>query len=373
MDKEEGVNVNYEAEEDKEKIKLLLGGIKSVTGKATYSIKTIADKSSTDIKSVLSYASTNAVSNLKSVSANAEKGGKEVISAINSASNIASSGIKSSASNLNSIKNNAQNSSKEVLILLSTQAKNSTNIISMQAKSMILQFTNKTKYEFGDITKEILHRLLQQENTIQDTIILLKLLITVSATITPLAKVLPIAILLDALNFSLERQVGGKLLEVLASSLDSKFTAALFTNDDTMQLGDLAKRSVIKAISSFTGKDGYSTGDISQAVKEQIDDIHNNDNESIHPDSLSSNPVNAKKLELNFIGNTEFEQWDHAFMQSQPDDSVNALSYDNTNINNDNGNCNIDNDILLRTTVDNIVRNELDEWDAMFEKRFPPL
>ena len=297
---------SYDIIEDNDENKLL-DGIKSVTS----SIQQAATKSSTNLQSAMESASSTA------------------------------------ASNLQSIKKGTERNSKEVIRWIDNQAKNGTSIVGTKTKSMILQFTNKTSYEFGDVSKEILRRLTSQDNSIQDTIVLLKLFVTISASITPLAKVLPIAILLDALNFSLEKKIGGELLQVLASSLDERFTAAIFTSDDTFALGDFAKRSVINAISKFTGKEQYESGDIKNAVEQQMND----------------NNYDIPKLEFKLDGsNSEFEQWDKAFIQSHPDsDDIIA-----TNNNMDR----YDDDVLLKSTVDDIIRSEFDEWDAMFQEKY---
>ena len=130
-------------------------------------------------------------------------------------------------------------------------------------------------------------RLLKEENNAQGTTMLLKLLTTASAAIARLAKVLLIVASSDSLNFSLDRQVGGKLLEALASSLDSNFAVASFASNDAFQLGDIAKTSVTKAASSCTGKEEYSSGNISKVVKEHIDDDDVNISNNVNLDYLN--------------------------------------------------------------------------------------
>ena len=71
------------------------------------------------------------------------------------------------------------------------------------------------------------------------------------------------------------------------------------------------------------------------------------------------NQINDQKLEIKFINNSEFEQWDKAFVQSHPDAKEIIASDYNSN------------DELLQSTLDDIIRNELEELDAMFEKKYP--
>ena len=50
---------------------------------------------------------------------------------------------------------------------------------------------------------------------------------------------------------------------------------------------------------------------------------------------------------------------------AQSPDHFDAVSYDRNN----NDDAVDDEDIILRTTADDVVRNEIDEWDAILEKR----
>jgi hypothetical protein len=141
---------------------------------------------------------------------------------------------------------------------------------------------------------------------IQDAILLLKILLAIGATVGPLAELLPFTFLLEALNISIEQKVGGKVLEVLAKSLDSRIVGALFSSEDRSLIGDVAKRSLISGISSFTGKTNYESGDIQRAVLE-----HEND-------------VNSEEKTLD-IDLSEFAEWDQLFIEklgAKLDDAV---------------------------------------------------
>ena len=65
------------------------------------------------------------------------------------------SALSSAVTSLSLIKDSSEKGSKEVI-----------SLISSKAKSIVLQFTNKTNYEFGNLSKKILCQLvLIYENT----------------------------------------------------------------------------------------------------------------------------------------------------------------------------------------------------------------
>ena len=90
--------------------------------------------------------------------------------------------------------------------------------------------------------------------------------------IGPLAELLPFTFLIEALNVSLEQKVGAKILEVLATTLDNRIVAALFTSDDKSLIGDVIKRSALSGVLKFTGKSNYESGDIQRAVQRGQDE-----------------------------------------------------------------------------------------------------
>ncbi|KAL7532875.1 hypothetical protein ACHAXR_004908 [Thalassiosira sp. AJA248-18] len=186
---------------------------------------------------------------------------------------------------------------EEVAKWIDSQAKSGSEMVGSKAKTLVLNFTGKGEYQFGDVTKELIHRVSSQEVSMQDTILLLKILLALGATIGPLADLLPFTFLIEALNISLEQKVGGKILEVLSKTLDNRLVAALFTADDQNLIGDVAKRTVLGGVLEFTGKSNYKSGDIQRAVQlgqeeDSMDDM---------------------KLELDL---SEFEEWDRRFVEN---------------------------------------------------------
>ncbi|KAL7526816.1 hypothetical protein ACHAWF_001921, partial [Thalassiosira exigua] len=124
-----------------------------------------------------------------------------------------------------------------------------------------------------------------------------QILLALGATIGPLAELLPFTFLIEAVNISLEQKVGGKILEVLSKSLDSRLVAALFTTDDKNLIGDVVKRTVLGGVLEFTGKSNYEPGDIQRAVEGGREGEGGED----------------RKLELDI--SSEFEEWDRMFVE----------------------------------------------------------
>jgi len=104
--------------------------------------------------------------------------------------------------------------------------------------------------------------------------------------------------LVEVLNVSLEQKVGGKVLEVLTKTLDSRLVAALFTADDKSLMGDVVRRTVLGGVLTFTGKSSYEAGDLQRAVEQ---------NEQDEADNL--------RLELDVAASAEFEEWDRLFVE----------------------------------------------------------
>jgi len=62
----------------------------------------------------------------------------------------------------------------EIVKWIESQTRSGTTIVSSKAKTIILKFTNKEEYNFGDVTKELVHRVVTQEINMKDVILLLK-------------------------------------------------------------------------------------------------------------------------------------------------------------------------------------------------------
>jgi len=188
-------------------------------------------------------------------------------------------------------------SANEIAKWIDSQAKSGSEMVGSKAKMLVLNFTKKDKYEFGDVTKELVNRVAKSEINLQDVLLLLKILLALGATVGPLAELLPFTFLIEALNISLEQKVGGKILEVLSKTLDNRLVAALFTSDDKSLIGDVVKRSVLGGVLQFTGKSEYELGDIERAVRRGQEE-----------DSMED-------MQLDLDINSEFEEWDKLFVE----------------------------------------------------------
>ncbi|CAJ1935173.1 unnamed protein product [Cylindrotheca closterium] len=236
-----------------------------------------------------------------------------------------------------------------VALWIDGQAKMGTQAIGSQARSVVVKFTGKEDYEFGDIVKETLRRILSQEVSISDTILLLKILLAIGASIGPLAELLPVAVLLQGLNVSLETQIGGKILEALAHSLDNRFVAA-FTGDDKFLLGAAAKKTLLAGILKFTGKSTYEAGDIQRTVE-------------AGGGGVSADGHHQESLQI--AVDPELEAWDKAFTESvelEKQREQVALLYskpDGTPL-----------DEESAKELDMKLASELEEWSSVFRKDY---
>jgi len=229
---------------------------------------------------------------------------------------------------------------EEAASWIDSQAKLGTQQVGSQAKSLVLKFTGKDDYQFGDVAKETFRRILSQEVSISDMILLLKILLAVGASIGPLAQVLPFTILLQGLNMSIEKHIGGKVLEAFATSLDTRLVSA-FTADDTFLLGDAVKRSMLTGVLAFTGKETYQAGDLQLQI------------------------AAGGQEQLNIVLDPELEAWDKSFTESieiQKQKEELALLYTDTNGNRMNEEA--------AKELDTKLVAELEEWSSVFRKDY---
>ncbi|KAL7497820.1 hypothetical protein ACHAWT_007702 [Skeletonema menzelii] len=277
-------------------------GIGSVAKKGASSITNEVEKRTSDIQSVARTAS----SGIESVAKKGAKdfrittmfAGRAVKRGTKDVINVAGRGVERTVSDTG-----------KVATWIDSQAKAGTEAVTSSTKRAVLNFTGKTSYEFGDVSKETVRRIAAGEVNMQDFIILLKILIAIGATVGPLAELLPFTFLLEALNISIEQKVGGKVMEVLAKTLDSRIVGALFTSDDKNLIGDVAKRSLLSGILSFTGKQNYESGDIQRAVLQHENEDHSEE----------------KTLDIDV---SEFAEWDNLFIEKLGAELDEATSID---------------------------------------------
>ena len=122
--------------------------------------------------------------------------------------------------------------------------------IDSEVKDKVNDFTKKDRYKFGDIAEEILNRIKNRDYTLEDIIILLKILLAFGAGLTPVAQFLPAKLLIEALDVSIAGDLGSRLIEEITKELDRRMKMA-FTGSPDYQLGDLSKKAILK----YIGKD----------------------------------------------------------------------------------------------------------------------
>jgi hypothetical protein len=62
----------------------------------------------------------------------------------------------------------------EIVTWIDSQARSGSEMVGSKAKTLVLNFTGKREYRFGDVTKELVHRVVSQEVNMKDWILLLK-------------------------------------------------------------------------------------------------------------------------------------------------------------------------------------------------------
>ena len=146
------------------------------------------------------------------------------------------------------------------------------------------------------------------------------------------------------------------LLEVLAESLDERFLAAVTAEE----LGDLAKRSLVAAITAVTGKERYERGDMERTVQQQQQQQQQDEDvaatTSTNPTMQKPQPQPETIKTLDLQLGPEFEAWDTAFRDSHPGDWELAIE---TSLS-------TSEPIISSQDLDMEIVTELEEWDRRF-------
>lgn len=132
------------------------------------------------------------------------------------------------------------------------------------------EFTGTDDYKFGDVTKTVLHRVRSGEYRVDDVYLALRILATAGISILPITNALPLKMLLQLAEADLVKDVGIRITESVATSLDARFKQAL-TGKSDYQLGDWTRDRLKQQITKFTGKENYEFGDIFRALNKPSD------------------------------------------------------------------------------------------------------
>jgi hypothetical protein len=322
-------------------------GVQSIAGAAASGASGVARKAASDVKTVADAAG----SGVKTVAGAAGSGISRLTETGGTGVNLALSGIAKGSSRVQSVANAAGSNLSQLAERGSLSVSNVIQWLDAQGRGtakVAKDTAVAADAQARAVAKELIRQTTSADYSISDVLLLLKVLVVLGASFGPLAKLLPVTVLLNMLNVSLEARLGGKILEVLAESLDERFLAA-FTAEE---LGDLAKRSLRGAIISFTGKEAYEQGDIQRAVT-STDNVDDND--------ATSSPPELSILELS-VG-PEFAQWDEAFRESQLAGMEIAIAESL-----DGGGNRAEGGMMRPTVLDQEAARALEEWDRKFRE-----
>jgi hypothetical protein len=325
----------------------------STAGAAASGLSGLARKGSSDLRSTTTTVTNVFGSATSSLAGLAERGTSEVKLVVNGAT-----------TSLAGLAQKGGSETANVVQWLDTQAKDTATAANNGSKALVLSFTKKEEYQFGDITKTLIKKTAEagKDINIADVMLLLKVLLAVGASFVPLAKILPVTMLMEMLNVSLEARLGGKIVEVLAGSLDERFTAA-FKADE---VGEFAKKSLTAALTAFTGRLSYESGDIERAVVE-VENSKETEQQQAQQATVSSNaieepptPTPPPPKTFKFSVGSELEEWDQLFRDTHPDvdlvvqeslDAAPALSFGSNE--------------SSKKALDMELISELEEWDML--------
>jgi hypothetical protein len=163
-------------------------------------------------------------------------------------------------------------------------------------------------YQFGDVSKTIVKKILTGEYDPQDIYLAFRILVVSGCSLLPIAQVLPLNTMIELFELGLVRDIGFRLLPMMATSIDSRMKEAL-TGNSHYQLGDITKERLRQHLVGFTGNEKYEFGDITRAVMKR-----QRNNKSIKEVAIG---VNSNSLA---IDNTEiFDEllaWDRRFLEN---------------------------------------------------------
>ena len=184
-------------------------------------------------------------------------------------------------------------------------------------KATVCEMTGKSSYTAGDLSKEILRRVTSGEMKWEEVLMLMKMMLSIGASFSPVAGMLPAKVLIELLNYSIVAQAGEMVTSAISTELDRRMKKA-FTGDPDYQLGDKSKKLLL----NFIGSDTYEFGSLTRTIIEKMNarDVGNNDEstEGIKSGKGKSGILFADSSNENLeLSNEqvlmELEAWDKAF------------------------------------------------------------
>ncbi|KAL7567493.1 hypothetical protein ACA910_009506 [Epithemia clementina (nom. ined.)] len=147
------------------------------------------------------------------------------------------------------------------------QSDNVTYEFGALTKAWIANYTGKDRYEFGDLSQAVLRRVQSGDYSLSDLFLAMRLLFWAGfRTFGPVAANLPMAVLINLINFGLAQEVSDRVTTALAEWLDQRMKQALLGRGNYV-LGDITKERLQEGIAKFTGKEQYEFGDIARTIQ----------------------------------------------------------------------------------------------------------
>jgi hypothetical protein len=178
-----------------------------------------------------------------------------------------------------------------------------------KAKDDIGKFTNKQEgdaaYQFGDISKELIRRLRDGEYTRDDLLLFIKVVATIGINLTPVARILPLKVLTELLNLSLEatiaQSIGDKMISSLTNEIDSRMKEFVTGNREYQyEFGDLT--TTIFQIRK----------ERKQQQQQQVDENDEDEDVKIMYDDENSFQFPSSKSDQDL-----FDEWDKKLLESR--------------------------------------------------------
>ena len=122
------------------------------------------------------------------------------------------------------------------------------------------------------VRAEVQRRLSLGEWNTQDLSLLLRVVLTLGANLTPAASLLPVRMLIGVYSVALQAELGDRLYAELQLMVAERLSQGVadtvrgWTGKEDYQFGDLTRAAISKA----TGKEEYEFGDLSKAAMRSL-------------------------------------------------------------------------------------------------------
>jgi len=183
-----------------------------------------------------------------------------------------------------------------------------------KAKERVSKFTDKANYKFGDMSKEVIRRLRDGEYSKEDLWLFLKITATIGINLQPVTSVLPLKVLMELLNMTMEasiaKTVGDKAISAITNEIDGRMKE-LVTGDRNFKLGDITKRS----LSKWTGNENYEVGDITKTMLDKRATAR--DSQASSREKSSSEEDEAFELFSSKSEKKLLEEWDKNLLKNR--------------------------------------------------------